>query len=138
MVRRGRVPAARAARGLGTHVIDYHHVIHALRRKPAALLNLTYRDKLFPRDAYRRTWEALIAGEPASVACRIMVGLLELAHERTCEAELAHVLDQTLDEHRLPDLAILRQRFAPAARAVPAVSVVLLMRLEQIWPGGFA
>jgi len=122
---RGRVPAARAARGLGAHVIDYHHVIHALRRKPAALLNLTYRDKLFPRDAYRRTWEALIAGEPASVACRIMVGLLELAHERTCEAELAHVLDQTLDEHRLPDLAILRQRFAPAASAVPAVSVVL-------------
>lgn len=50
---RGRVPAARAARGLGTHVVDYRHVIHALRRKPAALLNLTYRNKLFPRDAYR-------------------------------------------------------------------------------------
>jgi hypothetical protein len=24
-------------------VIDYHHVIHALRRKPMALLNLVYR-----------------------------------------------------------------------------------------------
>lgn len=67
----------------------------------------------------------LIAAEPARVACRIMVGLLELAHERTCEAELARVLDEMLDEHRLPDLAILRQRFAPAASTIPAVSVVL-------------
>jgi hypothetical protein len=28
------------------HVVDYHHVIHALRRKPMALLNLVYRDQL--------------------------------------------------------------------------------------------
>jgi len=122
---RGRVPAARAARGLGTHVVDYHHVIHALRRKPSALLNLTYRDKLFPRDAYRRTWEALTAAEPARIACRIMVGLLELAHERTCESELARVLDEMLDEGRLPDLVALRQRFAPSASTIPAISVVL-------------
>jgi hypothetical protein len=26
------------------HVIDYRHVIHALRRKPMALLNLVYRE----------------------------------------------------------------------------------------------
>jgi hypothetical protein len=41
------------------HVVDYRHVIHALRRKPAALLNLVYRDQLFPRDAYRRAWERM-------------------------------------------------------------------------------
>jgi hypothetical protein len=33
----------------GGHVVDYRHVIHALRRKPMALLNLVYRDRLFPR-----------------------------------------------------------------------------------------
>ena len=47
------------------HVIDYRHVIHALRRKPMALLNLVYRDQLFPRQAYRRTdtlWPALRCG----------------------------------------------------------------------------
>jgi hypothetical protein len=122
---RGRVPAARAARGLGTHVVDYRHVIHALRRKPAALLNLAYRDKLFPRDAYRRAWEALIAAEPARGACRIMVGLLELAHERACEAELAHAIEAALDQQRLPDLAMLRQQFAPSASAIPTVTVAL-------------
>src|SRR5436305_2261754 len=34
------------------HVVDYHHVISALRRKPMALLNLVYRDQLFPRRSY--------------------------------------------------------------------------------------
>ncbi|MEW5882590.1 MAG: IS21 family transposase, partial [Pseudomonadota bacterium] len=29
------------------HVVDYRHVIHALRRKPMALANLVYRDRLF-------------------------------------------------------------------------------------------
>ena len=33
------------------HVINYRHVIHALRRKPMALLNLVYRDQIFPREA---------------------------------------------------------------------------------------
>ena len=122
---RGRAPSGRAARGLGTHIVDYRHVIHALRRKPAALLSLTYRDKLFPRDAYRRTWEALTAAEAPRAACRVMVGLLELAHERACEAELAGVLEDLLDERQLPDLAALRRRFAPEASAVPTVAVLL-------------
>lgn len=33
------------------HVINCRHVIHALRRKPMALLNLVYRDQIFPREA---------------------------------------------------------------------------------------
>ncbi len=40
----------------------------------------------------RRTWEALIGARPPREACRIMVGLLALAHERACEAELATAL----------------------------------------------
>src|SRR6201989_2278087 len=47
---RGRIPKGRADRGRCGHVVDYRHVIHALRRKPMALLNLVYRDQLFPRD----------------------------------------------------------------------------------------
>jgi len=42
---RGRATAS----GKRDHVVDYRHVIHALRRKPMALLNLVYRDQLFPR-----------------------------------------------------------------------------------------
>jgi hypothetical protein len=41
-------------------------VIHSLRRKPMALLNLVYRDRLFPRDAYRRTFDLLRQQLPES------------------------------------------------------------------------
>ena len=54
---RGRIAPERLARGQGGHVIDYRHIIHALRRKPQALLNLIYRDQVFPRAAYRRAWD---------------------------------------------------------------------------------
>jgi hypothetical protein len=70
------------------HVIDYRHIIHALRRKPMALLNLVYRDQLFSRQAYRCAFDALLANRTEKQACRTMVGLLALAHERACEAEL--------------------------------------------------
>ena len=122
------LPRARPVdRGKGrrAHVVDYHHVIHSLRRKPQALLNLVYRDDLFPRAAYRRTWEALIAALDPRLACRTMVGLLWLAHDRACEADLARALEALLDAGRLPDLATLRQRFEAPNAAIPAVTVVL-------------
>jgi len=121
---RGRRPAG-ALHGRTGHVIDYRHVIHALRRKPMALLNLVYRDQLFPREAFRRAWEALIASHPPRNACRVMVGLLALAHERACEAELATALDAILDAGDLPELTALQHRFMPSSMAVPVVTVSL-------------
>ena len=120
-LRRGRSPDHQRH----AHVVDYRHVIHALRRKPMALLNLVYRDQLFPREAYRRAFEALIAGVGEKPACRTMVGLLALAHDRACEAELADALRLDLDAGRLPDLDRLRERFLPEASSVPDVTVEL-------------
>jgi hypothetical protein len=107
------------------HVIDYRHVIHALRRKPAALLNLVYRDQVFPRAAYRRTFDALCATGDERLACRRLVDLLALAHERGCEAELAEHLDTLLDAGTLPDPAALRERFAPRTAMLPDIRVPL-------------
>ena len=120
-LRRGRSPDHHKR----AQVVDYHHVIHALRRKPMALLNLVYRDQLFPRAAYARAFEALLAGESEKRACRTMVGLLALAHDRACEAELANVIDADLDAGRLPDLDRLRERFMPDAASIPEVVVEL-------------
>jgi hypothetical protein len=121
-LRRGRRPKASIKRG---YVIDYRHVIHALRRKPMALLNLVYREHLFPRQAYARAFEALLADGNERRACRTMVGLLALAHERACEAELAEAIDAELDAGRLPDLDSMCARFKPEAPAVPEVVVQL-------------
>jgi hypothetical protein len=112
--------------GRRTQVVDYRHVIHSLRRKPMALLNLVYRDALFPRPAYRTAWERLLTAGDARAACRTMVGLLALAHDRGCEAELAAALEDQLSEGGLPDLAALHQRFAPATVGrAPEVTVTL-------------
>jgi len=119
---RGRGPAS----GKHAHVVDYRHVIHALRRKPMALLNLVYRDQLFPRDAYRLTFDRLLEKLPERSACRLMVDLLVLAHERGCEAELARALEADLSAAQLPDLATLRARFAPDPAALPEIVVHLM------------
>jgi transposase InsO family protein len=118
------LPRGRAhPNGRHGHVVDYRHVIHALRRKPMALMGLVYRDQLFPRQAYARAFEAMCAKLPARVACRTMVDLLALAHERACEADLAVRLDEDLEAGRLPDLKSLRALFSPNADAVPAITV---------------
>ena len=107
------------------HVVDYRHVIHALRRKPGALPGLVYRDQLFPREACRRLFEAAMAALPAKRACRLTVDALALAHERGCEAELAGVIAEALDAGALPDVAELRQRFAPDPAALPEIAIPL-------------
>ena len=121
-LRRGRQPSP----DKGGHVVDYRHVIHALRKKPMALLNLVYRDQLFPRPAYRKAFESLCAELGDKRACKLTVELLALAYDRACEAELAQVIDADLDEGRLPDLAALRERFGPSPGSVPVIEVELV------------
>lgn len=121
-LRRGRPPQGSSKHA---HVVDYRHVIHALRKKPMALLNLVYRDQLFLRQAHARAFEALLAGEGDKRACRTMVGLLALAHDRACEAELADAIEAVLDVGELPQLDRMRERFKPDRAAIPDVAVVL-------------
>jgi len=121
-LRRGRP----VSENKGGHVVDYRHVIHALRKKPMALNNLVYRDQLFPRPAYARAFEALHQSVGDRRACKLTVELLALAHDRGCEAELAQLIDAELDAGRLPDLSILRERFAPNPASVPTIKVAFV------------
>ena len=124
-LQRGRISPEAMMAGRRGHVIDYRHIIHSLRRKPGALLNLVYRDQIFPRTEYRRAWDQLIDTGPPRTACRIMVALLSLAHEQACEAELAAALAEILDAGGLPDPDVLERRFARAVLAAPDVTVTL-------------
>ncbi len=118
------LPRGRAgASGPNVHVVNYRHVIHSLKKKPMALMNLVYRDELFPRAAYRRCFEAALERLGERQACRLAVGLLALAHEESCEAELAEEIDRALDAGRIPDLDRLKARFAPRRGEMPSVDV---------------
>ena len=55
------LPRARATRQEPPqHVVSYHHVTHSLRHKPMALMVLTYRDQLFPRQAFRGLFDRML------------------------------------------------------------------------------
>src|ERR1700687_717692 len=103
--------------------IDYRHFIDSLKRKPQAFKGLAFRDDLFPREAYRRTWEQLDAKLSQRSACKTMVGLLELAGKHGVEAQLAERLDALLDAGELPDLKQLCDEFAPRQAECPVVVV---------------
>lgn len=111
------------ADGKHDQVVNYHHVIQSLRKKPIALLHLVYRDKLFPREEYRRAFEAFAARLPERQACKATVDLLALAHERNCEAALAEELGKILAVGDLPVLGLLQRKFAPDPASLPNVTV---------------
>jgi len=69
------------------------------------------------------TFDRLCEQLPPRTACKTMVELLSLAHERACEAQLAQVLGQLIDDDQLPDLEALRSRFAPDPASLPLVHV---------------
>ena len=104
-------------------VIDYRHFIDALKRKPQAFKGLVFRDDLFPREAYRRTWEQLERKLTQRQACQSIVALLEMAARDGVEAVLAQRLEVLLAVGELPDVKRLREEFAPRAAEPPQVTV---------------
>jgi hypothetical protein len=117
---------ARGTRVPGTgrgRMIDYRHFIDALKRKPQAFKGLIFRDALFPREAYRRTWEQLDLKLPQRQACQIIVALLEMAARGGVEGVLAQRLEVLLEAGELPDLKRLREEFAPRTAELPQVTV---------------
>src|SRR5215472_15952131 len=75
--------------------------------------------------AMQRAFEGLLAGGGETQSCRTTVGLLALAHDRACEAELAAATGTELNAGRLPDLDTLDRRFAAAPGAIPDVTVAV-------------
>ena len=113
-----RVPGTGRGRKL-----DYRHFIDALKRKPQAFKGLVFRDALFPREAYRRTWEQLDLQLPQRQACQTIVALLEMAARDGVEGVLAERLDALLAAGVLPDVKRLREEFAPRHAELPQITV---------------
>jgi len=119
-------PRLRPSAGrLRPRVIDYRHMLPALKRKPGALVRWRLRDALFPRSEYAMTWQRLIEQLPERSAARIMIGLLDLAASHGCEAALGQRLGELIERNELPDLQRLSEEFAPRPLSLPAVAVTL-------------
>ena len=96
-----------------------------LLRKPQAFTGLAFRDALFPREAYRQTWEQLDRQLPQRQACQTMVALLEMAARDGIEGVLAERLEELLVVGALPDVKALREEVAPRKTELPQITVVM-------------
>jgi transposase InsO family protein len=105
--------------------IDWRHMLPSLKRKPGAFARWAWRDAMFPRSEYARTWQYVQARLDERAACRLIVDLLDLADRANAVAELAAVLNELCERDVLPDIAALRERFAPPPSEVPSVQVLL-------------
>jgi hypothetical protein len=120
--------------------IDYRHFIEALKRKPQAFKGLVFRDDLFPREAYRRTWEQLELQLTQRQACQTIVALLEMAALDGVEGMLAERLEALLSAAELPDVKRLREEFAPHETKVPQVTVEIppVSRYDELLSSGWS
>ena len=105
------------------HCVNYHHVIHSLKKKPGALMNLAYRDELFPREEYKLCFELALSTLGRREACRMAVKLLAMAHEQSCEEQLALAIRDSLNSGELPEMDTLRERFVMKAGPMREVDV---------------
>ncbi|MDT3382312.1 IS21 family transposase [Labrys neptuniae] len=104
-------------------VVDYRHIIGALVKKPSAFRRSVLREGMFPRQVFRRAWEALDEALEPRRACRTYVALLHLAATHACEATLATHLEQVLAEGKLPDLETARAAVAPPPSKIPHIAI---------------
>ena len=104
-------------------VVDYRHVIKALKTKPSALLHLFCRHELFSRPAFRHCFDQALIELGERPACRLLLNLLSLVYEPNCETALAEEIKAGLSHGKLPQINPLRTRFAPKDHTVPEVKV---------------
>ena len=100
-------------RGRRKHRIDYRHVVEWLVRKPGAFARYCYREEMFPREVYRRAYEALGRAKPERADTEY-VRILRLA-SREGEEAVARALEKLLSERGVADEASVQALLGLAA-----------------------
>jgi hypothetical protein len=113
----------RRRRSAQAPVVDYRHIIGSLVQRPQAFRRSVLREGMFPREAFRRTWEMLDATLESRHACRVYVGLLHLAATHACEVALATRLETVLATGGLPDIETACGAVAPPPSTLPEISI---------------
>lgn len=104
--------------------IDYRHVIESLERKPQAFRYSQIRDDLLPDERYRQIWQWVDQELAPRAACKMMVGILALAHRFDCEDALANqLITLKLNARMPPALHELQEQFGKKSGEIPEVVV---------------
>lgn len=115
------IRARNSVKGKRDQVIDYRHLIGSLVKKPGAFRGSQLRNALLPNDNYRYIWEHVDRTMNDKDACRFIVGLLQLAATRNCEAELSQAVIALIENGQQLKLSELQDRFNKLNSAVPVI-----------------
>jgi hypothetical protein len=103
------------------YVIDYHHIIHALIKKPRAFRFCKYRDEILPDETYRSIWQHLDATETKEVAPKLMLRLLKLAADYDCEKKLGEYVLSLVQQGARIDIQMIESDFNGSNPPLPFV-----------------
>lgn len=97
--------------GKRQYCINYRHVIKSLAKKPQAFRYSVLKEALLPNPTYQEIWQILNRDCVSHQACKLMVGILKLAADHDCEAELGCNVLNLLKKGQVPSLGSLQRRF---------------------------
>jgi hypothetical protein len=119
--------------GINRHRINYRHVIDTLLRKPGGFRNYRYREDLFPREVFRRAWEALQGRFSPRRADIAYLRILKLAAHRS-ETDVTAVLEELLRSETAWDDQTVAALLRPAPAEVPTLQpgMVNLVTYDQL------
>jgi hypothetical protein len=91
------------------YVIDYHHVIHALIKKPGAFRYFKYREDLLPSNTFKSIW----------TAPKIFLRLLKLAADHDCEGVLGEHVSELINAKEAINIEKIETLFNQSNPALP-------------------
>lgn len=106
------------------YVIDYHHVIHALIKKPRAFRFCKYREEILPNSVYQDIWKHLDSTEPRDGAPKIMLRILKLASDYNCEADIGQRVSDMIQQNGHIDVQQIEYEFNSSNPPLPTVNHV--------------
>ena len=108
-------------RGEDNHLINYHHIIWSLVRKPGAFARYRYREDLFPTLTFRQAYDALreSRGDRADVE---YVRILHLAASTT-QSQVQCALDLLLETGSAFDYVAVKSLAQPQTPSIPSVII---------------
>jgi len=113
------LPRLQTISGKRQYRINYRHLINSLSRKPQAFRYSVLRDELLPSPIYHQIWQSLDRLCVSRQACKLMVGILKLAADHKCEAELGDKVLRLLQKGQVPNLGALQNRYGKITQPLP-------------------
>ncbi len=105
------LPRARASKGEIKKMINYKHLIGSLSKKPGAFGLSKIKEDILPSQVYIDIWHYLETKCEKRQACKIIVGILQIAAETNKETEIGFYVKEIMEANKLPYLELLRKKF---------------------------